>query len=80
MFKMLPRPLLWLALVALLLTGCVRKDERQAKGPLPRLDKLFPDKVMAGQGFNVQANGQSALGAFQRWICASTIIRSPRYP
>lgn len=63
MFKMLPRPLLWLALVALLLTGCVRKDERQAKGPLPRLDKLFPDKVMAGQGFNVQANGQSALGA-----------------
>jgi hypothetical protein len=68
MFKMLPRPaqvmlVLTACLIACLSTACVRKDERNAKGPLPRLDKLFPDKVTAGQGFNVQANGQSALGA-----------------
>lgn len=62
---MLPRPVHVFSVVLMLLasSACVRRGERSATGPLPRIDKLFPDKVMAGQGFNVQANGQSALGA-----------------
>lgn len=62
---MLPRPVHVFSVVLMLLasSACVRRAERSATGPLPRIDKLFPDKVMAGQGFNVQANGLSALGA-----------------
>lgn len=56
----------------LLLTACVSEAERRAKGPLPRLDRLFPEKVVVGQAFHVQKNGQSALGAtggfFQKGI------------
>jgi len=59
---MFPRPVWFCCLVLVALaTGCVSKSERQAQGPLPRLDKLFPDKAVVGVGFNVQANGQSAL-------------------
>lgn len=52
--------------------ACVRSSERQAKGPLPRLDHLFPEKAVVGQAFNAQKNGYSALGAtgahFQKGI------------
>lgn len=33
-----------------------------ASGPPPRITRLFPDSTRAGEGFNVQANGESALG------------------
>lgn len=62
MFKIMFKTAL-IGMALMTLASCVSKDERATKGPLPRLDKLFPDKIVAGQGFNVQANGQSALGA-----------------
>ena len=48
--------------LAILLTSCVTKEERtEQKGSAMRIDRLLPDKVMAGADFNVQANKQSAL-------------------
>lgn len=55
----------YLLIAALLwMPACVRQKDRAAvAGPLPRIDQLFPDKVVVGQSFNVQKNGKSALGA-----------------
>jgi len=79
MIKMLPRPVLVLTMM-MALAACVSKQERQAQGPLPRLDKLFPDKTMAGQGFNVQANGQSALGATGAFFGAGALMQINGHP
>jgi hypothetical protein len=52
----------WLVLLSAILTSCVSKEERtEQKGASLRIDKLLPDKVMAGMDFNVQPNQQSAL-------------------
>jgi hypothetical protein len=61
--KTMPRFVSLFAATLLLLPACVRQQERQAAGPLPRIDQLFPDKVVVGQSFNEQKNGKSALGA-----------------
>lgn len=52
-------------LVVFMLTGtaCVRESERKMQTPVPRIDRLYPDKIVAAQPFNVQANGLSALAA-----------------
>lgn len=54
-------PLLLLAMGAT--AGCVTQAERQGQGqqPRPRIDQVFPDKVMAGEGFNVQSDGTYAI-------------------
>ena len=54
-----------LALLALLVatTACIHESERKMQTPVPRIDRLYPDKIVAAQPFNVQANGQSALAA-----------------
>lgn len=45
-----------------LLTACVSKEERTEQKVAPiRIDQLLPDKAMAGTGFNVQPNQQSAM-------------------
>jgi hypothetical protein len=76
---MLPRPAFALILLATL-SACVGKQERDAKGPVPRLDKLFPDKIMSGQGFNVQANGQSAMGATGAFFAAGARLQVNGHP
>lgn len=49
-------------LLATFLTGCVTKEERAEKKTAPiRIDRLMPDKVMAGADFNFQANQNSAM-------------------
>lgn len=49
-------------LLAAVLTSCVSKEERaETKTASLRIDRLMPDKVMAGADFNFQANGQSAM-------------------
>lgn len=51
-----------LALLALLLTpACVTERERSRPLPAPRLASLGPEIVAAGQPFNVQPDGASAL-------------------
>ena len=45
-----------------LLSSCVTKQDREGpKLPVPRVDQVLPDKVLEGQGFNVQPDGGSAL-------------------
>ncbi|MBY0505842.1 MAG: hypothetical protein K2X03_18140 [Bryobacteraceae bacterium] len=49
-------------LLTLFLTACVSKEERaEKKGAALRIDRLMPDKVMAGADFNFQANQNSAM-------------------
>lgn len=50
-------------LAVAVLAGCVRQAERKPALPVPRIDRLYPDKIVAAQPFNVQANGLSALAA-----------------
>jgi hypothetical protein len=48
--------------VLALLTSCITKQDREGpKLPVPRIDQVLPDKVLEGQGFNVQPGGGSAL-------------------
>ena len=48
--------------LCLLFTSCVSKEERTVqKSPALRIDRIMPDKVMAGADFNLQANSQSAM-------------------
>lgn len=78
---MLPRFGTALLLAVLLAgAGCVRQDERKTSGPLPRLDKLFPDKVVLGQRFNPQANGRSALGVVGAFFAKGARLQINGHP
>jgi len=49
-------------LLALFLSACVSKEERSTqKGSPIRIDRLMPDKVLAGADFNFQPNHNSAM-------------------
>ena len=49
-------------LFCVILSSCVSKEERaDLKTSSLRIDRLLPDKAMAGADFNFQANQQSAL-------------------
>ena len=49
-------------LLSLLFSACVSKQERAEQKSSPiRIDRLMPDKVMAGADFNFQANQNSAM-------------------
>lgn len=49
-------------LLSVILSACVSKTERADVQTSPlRIDRLMPDKVMAGADFNFQANQQSAM-------------------
>ena len=61
--------------VLLALTGCVTKEERTVKGPAPRLDRVIPEKVMAGQPFQVQPGGRSALSVTGENLVKGSRIR-----
>ncbi len=63
-------------LLAVLLTSCVSKEERAEQKTTPiRIDKLMPDKVMAGADFNFQANGQSAMSVVGANLGAGSRIK-----
>ncbi|MFN7543173.1 MAG: hypothetical protein ACK5TN_10310 [Acidobacteriota bacterium] len=48
-------------LAFLVLSSCVSEKEKAPTLPGPRIDRLVPDKVVEGQPFQPQPNGQSAL-------------------
>ena len=49
-------------LLSVMLSACVSQEERKAPAnPQLRIDKVMPDKVMAANDFNVQANGMAAM-------------------
>ena len=49
-------------LLSVILSACVSKTERSDLQTSPlRIDRLMPDKAMAGADFNLQANQQSAM-------------------
>jgi hypothetical protein len=52
-----------IAIAALLLplAGCVGEHERSRPLPAPRLAALYPDRAAAGESFNPQPDGSSAL-------------------
>lgn len=50
------------SLFCLLLASCItQKDREGPKLPVPRIDQVLPDKVLEGEGFNVQPDGGSAM-------------------
>jgi hypothetical protein len=50
-----------LLLALLVLSSCVTEKEKAPTLPDPRIERLVPDKVVEGQPFQPQPNGQSAL-------------------
>lgn len=53
---------LFLGTLVFLLGGCVGEQERRMRTvPLPRIDQVFPNKVLAGEAFNIQADGTYAI-------------------
>ena len=81
MKAMSPRMPRWIAaLLVLTATGCVRNVDRKGTGPVPRLDKLFPDKVVLGQQFNVQSNGKSALGVVGAFFTKGARVQINGHP
>jgi hypothetical protein len=61
------------SLTFVILSACVTKQEREVKTPGPRIDRVTPDKVMAGKPFQVQPDGQSAIS-----ITGEHLIRGSR--
>ncbi len=65
----------WLGVMLLSTVGCVTKEERTVKGPAPRLDRVIPEKVLAGQPFQVQPGGRSALSVTGENLVKGSRIR-----
>lgn len=64
----------WLAaLIVVSGCACVSREEREAKAPPPRVDRVSPEKVMAGRPFQMQADGQSAVS-----VAGENIVRGSR--
>jgi hypothetical protein len=55
------RGLLWTAALLLSTAGCVSRTEREAKPAPPHIDQVSPHQVMAGEPFQAQPGGHSAL-------------------
>lgn len=54
-------PLIATIALAAATVSCVSRQEREAKPPAPHLDLVAPNQVMAGEPFQVQPGGNSAL-------------------
>jgi hypothetical protein len=64
----------WLVALILVSGGaCVSREEREVKAPAPRVDRVLPDKVTAGEPFQVQADGQSAIA-----VTGENLVRGSR--
>ncbi len=63
-----------LVLLVLLLSACVTPEERAAKRPAPVLDEVIPAKVMAGEVFQAQPDGSSALSVRGRNLTAGSRV------
>lgn len=66
-----------IAVVALLLplAGCVGERERSRPLPAPRLAALYPDKAAAGESFNPQPDGSSALAMTGENLFRGCLVR-----
>jgi hypothetical protein len=63
-----------LVAMACLQTACVREAEKKEVVTAPaKIDRLVPDKVMAGEPFNVQPGGLSAMS-----VIGSNLIKGAR--
>ena len=65
----------WIGLLVICGCACVSREEREAKVRPPRINRAFPDKVMAGKPFQVQPDGQSALSVTGENIVAGSRVR-----
>jgi hypothetical protein len=57
------------------LTGCVSEQEKSPVMPEARIEKLVPDTVMAGQAFQQQPDGGSALSVLGQNLVRGSRIR-----
>lgn len=63
------------AAAVLFLGSCVSKSDRAARAPEPHLDTVTPDKVMAGDAFQQQADGRSALSVMGQNLLQGARVR-----
>lgn len=70
------RKRLFLAGIFVLCTACTKAPEVPPVPPVPRpvIETLYPPETLAGQGFNVQKDGSSALAIKCRNATASSVI------
>jgi hypothetical protein len=65
----------WLVGILIWGSACVSREEREAGSPAPRVDRVVPDKVVAGQPFQVQPGGESAVAVTGENLIAGSRVR-----